>query len=296
MSKWWGGVAVGLVVVGAACSDSRPAARPAASAESSAQPLTTTAAPADPAYAPGQHVLSFAVGGVTRTAVLVVPDRGPADALEPLVFVFHGHGGSGRNVERRLGIESLWPDAIVVYPDGLPGHKGITDPDGALPGWQVRPGEEGDRDLMFYDTMLAELRAHLPVDGDRIYLMGHSNGSGLTSLLLALRGASIAATANLSGQPGELLLGIDPVRSMFMSMGMADPLVPFDQQRLSIPLAEQKLGVDTAHASVDGYLRSERGPRNLELETYVHPGGHDVPPEVPKLVVEFFQRHTLSGG
>ncbi len=212
------------------------------------------------------------------------------------MFAFHGHGGSGANFDRKIDIDGLWPDAIVIYPDGLPGHKGITDPDGNLPGWQVAPGGEGDRDLAFYDMMLATLRAKLPVDGDRIFVMGHSNGSAFTSLLLNQRGDSIAATANMSSQPGPFLLSTDPVRSMFMSMGMADPLVPFEQQQKSIPLAEQKLGVDPASAVVDGFFRAEHGPGNVELDTYVHPAGHEVPAAVPALVVAFFQRHTLSGG
>jgi hypothetical protein len=32
------------------------------------------------------------------------------------------------------------------------------------------------------------------------------------------------------------------------------------------------------------------------MNTYVSPGGHAPPPEVPGLVVDFFPRHTLSGG
>jgi polyhydroxybutyrate depolymerase len=122
--------------------------------------------------------------------------------------------------------------------------------------------------------------------------MGHSNGSAFTSLLLNQRGNTIAATATLSAQPGPALLATDPVRSMFMGMGEADPLVPFEQQQRSIPLVEAKLSIDPTTATTDGYLRSAYGPNNIELDTYVHPGGHDVPAEVPPLVVAFFQRHT----
>ena len=125
--------------------------------------------------------------------------------------------------------------------------------------------------------------------------MGHSNGSAFTSLLLNVRGDQIAATANLSSQPGRLL-DTDPVRSMFMSMGEQDPIVPYDNQKQSIPLAEAKLGVDPATATVDGYLRLETAPGNLELATYVHPDGHEVPDAVPPLVVAFFQRHSLADG
>jgi len=287
----WPGLLAVTAIVAAGCSDSRPIGQSASASESSSAPASTTS---DPDYSPGRHELSFDVSGVTRSAVLVVPSD--LSQLAPVVFAFHGHGGSGANFERKIDIDGLWPDAIVIYPDGLPGHKGITDPDGNLPGWQVAPGGEGDRDLAFYDTLLATLRAKLPVDGDRIFVMGHSNGSAFTSLLLSQRGDSIAATANMSSQPGAFLLASDPVRSMFMSMGMTDPIVPFDQQQKSIPLAEQKLGVDPATAVVDGFLRVEHGPRNVELDTYVHPAGHEVPAEVPGLVVAFFQRHTLSGG
>jgi polyhydroxybutyrate depolymerase len=197
---------------------------------------------------------------------------------------------------RKSSVEGLWPDAIVVYPDGLVGHKGKMDPAGTRPGWQTAAGEDGDRDLAFYDTMLATLRSKLPVDTERVYLMGHSNGSAFVSLLLNQRGDAIAATANLSSQPSARLLQTDPARSMFMAMGMDDTLVPYAIQQRSIPLAEQKLGADPSRATVDGSLRSEPGRGGLELETYVYPGGHAMPPQAPQLIVEFFRRHTLTGG
>jgi poly(3-hydroxybutyrate) depolymerase len=154
----------------------------------------------------------------------------------------------------------------------------------------------GARDLALYDTMLTTLQSKLPVDADRVYLMGHSNGSAFVSLLLNQRGDAIAATANLSAQPSARLLASDPARSMFMAMGTDDPVVPYNTQKRTIRLAEQKLGADPNRATVTGCLRSEPGRGLLELATYVYPGGHAVPPEVPQLVVDFFRRHTLSGG
>jgi polyhydroxybutyrate depolymerase len=238
--------------------------------------------------------MTFDVDGKSRTATVVVPTDPSHPA--PLVFLFHGHGGNGATIERRFAISTLWPQAIVVAPDGLPGHHGITDPEGAKPGWQTHVGELGDRDLAFYDTMLAELQSRFLVDHDRIYLVGHSNGSAFVSLLLNQRGDRIAATANLSAQPSASLLATDPTRSMFMAMGTRDPIVPYTNQRQSIPIAEHKLGIDPACTEADGFLRVEHGRGNLELDTYVYPGGHAPPPEVPGLVVDFFQRHTLSGG
>jgi poly(3-hydroxybutyrate) depolymerase len=128
-------------------------------------PASAPAAPATPsessrAWTPGRHDESFDVGGTKRSAVVVVPENTSRPA--PLVFAFHGHGGSGTAMARKSNIEGLWPEAIVVYPDGLVGHRGKTDPAGTKPGWQTAVGDDADRDLAFYDTMLATLRSQAP--------------------------------------------------------------------------------------------------------------------------------------
>jgi polyhydroxybutyrate depolymerase len=263
-------------------------------AGSIATPSSPTTGGAGAAYAPGRHVLSFDVNGVKRVAVVVVPTSASKPA--PLVFVFHGHGGTGANIERRFDIERLWPAAIVAYPYGLVGHAGKTDPQGVKSGWQTALGESGDRDLAFYDALLASLKSKLLVDTRRVYAMGHSNGSGFVSLLLNQRGSGIAATANLSSQPSARLLAGDPTRSMFMAMGISDPIVPYANQKRAIPLAERKLRVDAQRATLKGFLRSEPARHGLELDVYIYPGGHNPPAEVPKLVVQFFQRHALGAG
>ena len=256
-------------------------------------PSTAATPSGGSAYVAGTQRISLDVNGTQRTAVLSVPSDLTRSA--PLVFAFHGHGGSGANFDRKMDIEGLWSEAIVVYPDGLIGHAGRTDPEGVRTGWQTRPGEGGDADVAFYDALRADLLARLPVDQDRIYLMGHSNGSGFVSLLLNVRGAGVAATANLSAQPGRYLL-TDPARSMFMSMGRTDPIVPYVNQQKSVLLAQKKLDVDPSALTVEGFLTIGQGRGNLELDVYDHPGGHETPPEVPTLIVAFFQRHTLSGG
>ncbi len=254
----------------------------------------TAAAAASTDYAPGRHANSFQVAGVRRTAIVVVP----TDLSRPLpvVFAFHGHGGTGAWLERNTGLQARWPGAVVVYPDGIPGHKGNTDPQGLLSGWQTAAGELGDRDLAFYDTILATLRSNFPVDPDRVHLFGHSNGAAFASLLVSRRGTTVASAATVSAQPSARLLDASPARSMFMVMGRADPIVPYALQKLSIPPAERKLGASPDRATVSGYLQLEPGRGNLELATYVHPGGHEIPTAVPALAVDFFRRHTLSGG
>jgi polyhydroxybutyrate depolymerase len=296
---------LGLVPVGvvAGCSGGSPAATYPTSttghdttAAVTQLPSTTTAEDGTETaaqYPSGKQTISLTVNGVERTALVVVPSDLTKPA--PLVFAFHGHGGTGQNFDRRMNIEGLWPEAIVAYPNGVVGHKGRTDPEGTKTGWQTTPGESDDEDLAFYDALLADLESKARVDLDRIYLMGHSNGSAFVSLLLNVRGGPVAATANMSGQPGPYLR-TDPPRSMFLSMGQNDPIVPYANQRRSVSLAEERIGADPSTAHVDGHLRTEIGRGNLELAVYDYPGGHEPPSAVPALIVAFFQRHNLSGG
>jgi polyhydroxybutyrate depolymerase len=241
-------------------------------------------------FVPGRQVVSLDVNGSVRTALLSVPEDLSRPA--PLIFAFHGHGGTGPALDRKMDFEGLWTQAIVVYPNGLTGHSTRTDPRGLKTGWQTRLGQDGNRDIAFYDSLLEDLEAKLPVDRSRIYLMGHSNGSDFVSLLLYARGQTIAATANSSGQP-TAYISSDPVRSEFMSMGIFDQTVPYARQQKAIPLEAAHLGVNPATRVVTGYLTTETGPGGVELDVYAYPGGHRPPPQLGGLLVAYFQRHTL---
>src|SRR5262245_38937988 len=99
----------------------------------------------------------WSIDGVSREAQLHVPATA-ATTPAPVVFVFHGHGGNIRNVVRSFHIHTLWPEAIVIYPQGLNTPGRLTDPEGKLPGWQPNVGDQGDRDLKFFDAVLASLK------------------------------------------------------------------------------------------------------------------------------------------
>jgi polyhydroxybutyrate depolymerase len=125
------------------------------------------------------------VDGVRREALVVTPADG--EDLAPVVFVFHGHGGTARQAARSFDLHTHWPEAIVVYPQGLPTPGRLTDPEGKRNGWQHAAGEQEDRDLKFFDAMLASLKSEHNIDESRIYCTGHSNGGGFTYLLWAAR-------------------------------------------------------------------------------------------------------------
>ena len=229
---------------------------------------------------------NFDVNGLKRGAIVVAPDSKKA---APLVFVFHGHGGNMLQAKRSFGIDKLWPEAIVVYPQGLP-TKGRTDPEGKKNGWQQQKGEYDDRDLAFFDVMLATLNKEHKIDRKRVYVTGHSNGGRFTYLLWAQRGDTFAAVAP-SGSPATgLIRDLKPLSAFFIA-GENDQLVSFASQRFSINAIRPILKTDESKAKTNGLVHIEPGPGGIELGTYFYPGTHTYPQEAAVKTVEFFKRH-----
>lgn len=83
-------------------------------------------ATADPLPTPRRQ---WKVDGVERTGMVYAPATA-ATTKTPLLFAFHGHGGSAAMVAERWEYQRLWPEAIVVYLQGLPTPGVPTDPEG----------------------------------------------------------------------------------------------------------------------------------------------------------------------
>ena len=84
-----------------------------------------------------------------------------------------------------MHFQTDWPEALVIYMQGLPTPGLLGDIEGKHPGWQQTPGQLEDRDLKFFDTVLAAMKEKYPVDDRRIYATGFSNGGFFTFLLWA---------------------------------------------------------------------------------------------------------------
>src|SRR5262245_17824515 len=101
--------------------------------------------------------MEWTVGGGVRGGLVCAPGR-EGSGPPPLVFGFHGHGGSMQNAARSFKIHEVWPEAVVVYLQGVPTPGRLTDPDGKRAGWQAAAGDHEDRDLKFFDVVLASLK------------------------------------------------------------------------------------------------------------------------------------------
>ncbi len=236
-----------------------------------------------------QKELSFEVEGTKRTAVIY---EGEAKSKKSsVVFVFHGHGGNVRNAQRRLNFHDAWKEAVVVYMQGIPGVVGITDKAGTKNGWQKNPNELGDRDVKFFDEVLKQLQKDYKIDDKRIYAVGHSNGARFVNVLWAMRGEKFAAFCSVAAQ-GGLMIRDAPAKSIWMSLGENDPLVPANGQKLSIPIVQKILKIDDDKGKTDGEITTYKGTNKTELVVEIRNGGHEFPQNsIPKMV-EFFKRNV----
>jgi polyhydroxybutyrate depolymerase len=237
------------------------------------------------------------VGAVERTGIVCAPVAAakPSSPL-PMVLVFHGRGGSAKEMAARTRVHDAWPEALVVYLDGLTGNPGPHDKSGSKRGWQINPGEMQDRDVAFVDAALDALMQRHHVDAGRVYAVGHSNGARLVGILWAMRSDRFTAFAFSAAQADTLIKKAQP-RSAFMGMGMHDELVSFAWQKKSIGYAARLLGIAIAPDFDDAGVKRWRGASGLELMTYIHPGPHWWPDGQTQMIVDFFkrQRHPLPG-
>src|SRR4029077_1825582 len=153
---------------------------------------------AEPATLSGFEHWEFNVDGVTRETLAYIPPTAK-EKPTPVVFVFHGHGGRAQNAARMFAMNRHWPEAISIYMQGLNTPGRLTDKEGKAPGWQKGLGDQEDRDLKFFDAVLARLKKDYKVDSKRIFSTGHSNGGAFTYLLWAERGEVLTAVAPSAG-------------------------------------------------------------------------------------------------
>ena len=139
---------------------------------------------------PPSGALSMTVGGIERNYIVSLPDAYDPQNAYPIIFGFHGLGGSAEGASGNwyLGLEVPGgTPTIFVYPDG------IDDGDGA--GWP----NTGGRDVEFFDALLAQLKSTYCVDAERVFSTGHSYGGMMSFTLGCQRPDDLRAIAPVAG-------------------------------------------------------------------------------------------------
>ena len=226
------------------------------------------------------QVMSWQVDGETRQAIVHAPESAGAEA-SPLILSFHGFGDNAQNFQY-TNLHVAWPDAIVVYFQGLPTRRG-------LPGWQVEPGG-GNRDLALVDAALASLREAYSIDDDRIYATGYSNGGMFAYLLWAERPGVFAAYAPVAARLRPSVRPTEP-RPVFHVAGESDRVVRFSDQEAAIAVAIDVNGVDGATGCGAGCTVHGAGTA-APVMTWIHGGAHIYPRGTSERIASFFREHS----
>ena len=227
------------------------------------------------------------VEGVKREAIVVPPAK-KTEGKVPLVFDFHGHGGTARHAARTHHLHETWPEAVVVYMQGLNTPGKLTDPEGKKPGWQSGPGDQKDRDLNFFDAVLASVKKDYPIDENRIYATGHSNGGAFTYLLWAKRGDTFAAFAPVAAAAGLYFLEARP-KPLFHAASEQDPLVTFAMQERTLTRVKKLNGCDAEGEEWAKGCKQYQSKSGTPVVIYLHGEGHKYPAQTPELIVKFFK-------
>jgi polyhydroxybutyrate depolymerase len=228
----------------------------------------------------------IAVGAERRIVVVRRPaveePRGP----HPLVIVFHGFGQKAREAERISGVRRLWPEAWAVFPLGEVRAMPLLG--GAVGrGWQLEPGELGDRDLAFFDALWEWLRSRYCVDEARVFALGGSNGAFFAELLGCARPQVLAAVAAWAGamrcRPRE------PV-AVLLGHGRRDELVPFSEAVAAEESWASANGCSGPRLPAAWDCQRRAGCR-ADVAFCPRDSGHAWDPAFAAAAIEFFRSH-----
>jgi polyhydroxybutyrate depolymerase len=150
----------------------------------------------------------------------------------PLVLGYHGYGNSPQE------LAGLWSGGAprdgfaAVFPHG-------SDVGGSTAAYfNIETADEPllADDVGFTEALLDRLEADLCIDRARIYAMGFSNGGLFVSTLACRLDGRIAAVAPVAGVhvPSDCAGRPMPILA---THGTADPLVPFGETDVGVPLA-----------------------------------------------------------
>lgn len=252
--------------------------------------------------------------GINREYILYVPNSYDETSATPILFNFHGFGGSASQFISRADMraEAELNSFILVYPQGSC-LDGVSH-------WNPCPIEGDNKssadDLGFFEAMVNEISSEYTVDMERIYAAGFSNGGMMAFGLANYKSDLIAAVASVSGSMLDCLETPSHPMPVLHLHGTSDGVLPYNgdasfnsvqntldywtnfNNTVSTPTINSD---NTSGMTIDQYVY-DQGDNSVSVEHYKYIGGEHTwfnetyqGQNASKLVWDFMSRYDING-
>jgi polyhydroxybutyrate depolymerase len=147
-------------------------------------------------------MLNVSGQSTVRTYRLSVPTTYDPNTPLPLLFGFHGVGGTGAQTQTSFNLESSTTGggkAIFVYPDALP--KQEPNDGGVAVDWVTPLGASNKGiDFAFFEALVSEIESKYCVDTSRVFATGISAGGIFTNFVGCWYGDILRAIAPVASE------------------------------------------------------------------------------------------------
>ena len=162
---------------------------------------------------------------VPRVVYIKTPQNLDSSLSYPIVFFFHGAGGSGQNFLQNNNITELInsEEFIGIFPNGHSNNGG----NGGF--WNLGSEPTTANDVEYVDLIIDQLATSTLIDISKAYAVGFSNGSGMVNLL-GKSTSHFNAIAPLFSQQISSTGDLTPNKAMsvFQVNGDVDGLIPLN--------------------------------------------------------------------
>ena len=222
-------VVAALWLILAGCSGAAPASgtrsmEAASSTPTLSAPTVATTVQPTPAASATPNVVTghMKVGDLTRDYLVVTPPDVAAHDPLPLMFALHGRTQTMHDAESIGGFDAMAmdPGAVIVYPQG---YQGSWNAGGCC----TPATTDGVDDVAFISALIDRMEADYPVDPNRVFVVGGSNGGEMAERAACELSDRIAAIADVIG---TLLVDCQPSQpvSVIAIHGADDVQIPID--------------------------------------------------------------------
>ncbi|TVR86556.1 MAG: hypothetical protein EA411_10070 [Saprospirales bacterium] len=140
-----------------------------------------------------QERKSFEFEGLDRNFLVKVPEKMYSESGYPVVVALHGFTQSARRISNYSGFVEMAEEEgfIAVFPQGIQAS------------WNFGITLNDVDDVAFLSSILDSLEKWYPVDSERIYFCGFSNGAFMSFEMACRMSHRIAAIASVGGSMGR---------------------------------------------------------------------------------------------